>query len=403
MSIVNHPTLQGGDKTVQRQRGSSLQRVTLKDGSIRWRFRLDLAPDPKTGRRRQRTLTYKTEAEAIKAQAAARNAVEEQTYIQPDRVTIAEWLATWQEVNARTWRPATRQSYGHTLAPVIVELGKRRLQDLRREHVEGMVRHFIKTPTRTGGPRSARSTAYALRLLTTALDAAVAEDLIKRNPAKHVKAPAQTSKEMNAWTGEEVAAFLAHVADDDLAGGWHLTALGLRRGEVVGLRWCDVDLEAGEVHVRQSRTPAFGEVAVVPPKTKRGRRTVPLTPDAVAALRQTRQRTLLDNPVIPFRMKRDPNRLVIVNQAGEPLHPATWGHWFDQHVKAAGLRRIRLHDVRHSAATLLLQAGIPPVVVAGILGHSPAVLLTTYAHALPDAKRDAVDVLAALYRGTNRA
>jgi hypothetical protein len=122
-----------------------------------------------------------------------------------------------------------------------------------------------------------------------------------------------------------------------------------------------------------------------------------------AALRQTRQRTLLDNPVIPFQMKRDTNRLVIVNQAGEPLHPATWGHWFDQHVKAAGLRRIRLHDVRHSAATLLLQAGIPPVVVAGILGHSPAVLLTTYAHALPDAKRDAVDVLAALYRATNRA
>jgi integrase len=384
--------------TARRQRGSSLQRVVLKDGSVRWRFRLDLLADPKTGKRRQRTLTYRTEAEAVKAQAAARTAIEEQNYIEPDRVTASAWLEAWQEVNARTWRPATRQSYRHTLAPVIKELGERRLQDLRREHVEAIVRHLIKTPTRTGGPRSARSTAYALQLLRTALEAAVAEDLIKRNPAKHVKAPPQQSKEMSVWTGDEVAAFLAHVADDDLAGGWHLTAHGLRRGEVIGLRWCDVDLEVGEVHVRQSRTSAFREVAVVPPKTKRGRRTVPLTPAAVAALRQTRQRTLLDNPAIPFSAKRDGNRLVVVNRAGEPVHPDTWGHWFDRHVLEAGLRRIRLHDMRHTAATVLLQAGIPSVVVAGILGHSPAVLLTTYAHALPDAKRDAMDVLADLYR-----
>lgn len=150
--------------------------------------------------------------------------------------------------------------------------------------------------------------------------------------------------------------------------------------------------------MRRSRTPAFGKVAVVEPKTKRGRRTVPLTPDAVNALRHCRQLTVLDNPVIPFVSKRDDSRLVIVNQAGEPLHPSTWGHMFNDHVKALGLRRIRLHDLRHTAATLMLQAGVAPVVVAGILGHSPAVLLSTYAHALPNAKRDAMDVLAELYR-----
>ena len=128
------------------------------------------------------------------------------------------------------------------------------------------------------------------------------------------------------WTAEEVRLFLDHVADGPFAAGWHLSALGLRRGEVLGLRWSDVDLEAAEVHVRQSRTPAFGEVAVVEPKTKRGRRTVPLTPEAVSALRRTRQLTMLDNPLIPFASKRDGNRLVVVNQAGDPLHPSTWGH-----------------------------------------------------------------------------
>lgn len=122
------------------------------------------------------------------------------------------------------------------------------------------------------------------------------------------------------------------------------------------------------------------------------------TPEVVAALRRTRQQTLLDNPVIPLQAKRDDSRLVIVNQAGEPIHPSTWGHWFNRHVEAVGHRQIRLHDMRHSAATLMLQAGITPFVVAGILGHSPAVLLSTYAHALPNAKRDAVDLLAAIFR-----
>ncbi|PVW05447.1 hypothetical protein DEA06_06825 [Microbacterium sp. Gd 4-13] len=398
MSILTHSSAEHGGASAKRQRGSSLQRVVLKNGSVRWRFRLDLAPDTKTGKRRQRTLTFATEREAVEAQARARSEVHADTYIEPVRVTVAEWLQTWQDINARTWRPATAQSYRHTLVPVIAALGPRRLQELRREHVETMVRHLERLPTRTGGKRSARSTAYALRLLTTALDAAIAEDILKRNPAKHVKAPTQRAQEMQTWTATEVRAFLDHVADGPLVGGWHLTAVGLRRGEVLGLRWCDVDLDAAEVHVRQSRTPAFGEVAVVEPKTKRGRRTVPLTPEAVAALRRTRQQTLLDNPVIPFQAKRDANRLVIVNQAGDPIHPSTWGHWFDRHVEAAGLRRIRLHDMRHTAATLMLQAGITPVVVAGILGHSPAVLLTTYAHALPNAKRDAVDLLAAMYR-----
>ncbi|MFF0911857.1 tyrosine recombinase XerC [Microbacterium enclense] len=175
-------------------------------------------------------------------------------YIEPSKITVAEWLTTWQEIHARTWRPATAQSYHHTLAPVVANMGGRRLQELRREHVESLVRHLERLPTRAGGKRSARSTAYALRLLTTALDAAVAEDLMNRNPARHVKPPVQRTQEMQTWTAEEVRLFLAHVADSPFAAGWHLSALGLRRGEVLGLRWSDVDLEAAEVHVRQSRT-----------------------------------------------------------------------------------------------------------------------------------------------------
>ena len=184
------------DQPAKRQRGSSLQRVTLQNGAVRWRFRLDLGADPKTGKRRQRTLTFATEKEAVEAQAKARSDVRMDAYIEPSKVTMAEWLKTWQEIHARTWRPATAQSYHHTLAPVVAYMGGRRLQELRREHVESMVRHLERLPTRTGGKRSSRSTAYALRLLTTALDAAVAEDLMNRNPARNVKPPVQRTQEM---------------------------------------------------------------------------------------------------------------------------------------------------------------------------------------------------------------
>lgn len=396
MTIVN-------DRPAKRQRGSSIQRTVLKDGSVRWRFRLDLEPDA-TGKRRQRTVTCKTEAEAIAAQARARADVGAQTYIEPSRMTLSEWLDTWLETNGRTWRPATRVSYKATLQLVRARIGTRRIQELRREHVDQMVRDLAKSRSNRGKALSPRTVAYALRLLQTALKAAVAEDLLKRNPAEHVKPPVQASHEMQTWTEEELAAFLVEVADDDLAGAWHLTALGLRRGEVLGLRWGDVDLENAVVHVRQARVAAYGEedadengIATNAPKTRRGRRDVPLHPAALAALRQTRQRTLLDSTVIPFQDKRDPNRLVVVDKAGRPVMPDVYGNSFHRIVKAAGIPRIRLHDVRHTVATLLLQRGIAPVVVAGILGHSPAVLLTSYAHALPDAKRSAVDVLGAIY------
>ncbi len=154
-----------------RQRGSSIQRVELKNGEVRWRFRIDLGPGP-NGKRRQRTLTFRTEAEAIDEQAKLRTDVREGSYIEPSRVTVTGWLDTWREMNARTWTPTTRASYRNTLTPVLKLIGTMRLQDLRREHVETMVRKLSTTSLRTGKTsRSPRSVAYALQLVKTAMKA----------------------------------------------------------------------------------------------------------------------------------------------------------------------------------------------------------------------------------------
>ena len=379
-----------------RQRGSSITRVTLKSGSVRWRFRLDLEPGP-DGKRRQRTMTYKTEAEAVEAQAKARAAVATQTYTEPSRITVNDWLDSWLSIGERTWRASTTTSYRIVLKPAREAFGRTRLQQLRRADIEALVTRMLKSGGRKGDGRSPRTVALFLTVLTKALNEAVAEGIIATNPAKHVRKPSRPHTEMQTWSAAEMRRFLDVVTDDPLIGAWHLSALGLRRGEVLGLRWRDVDFEGGHIHVRQARVQAGREVVVNEPKTARGRRTIPMHPALAAALKETRRRTVIESPVIPMAQKLQPDRFVVVNEAGEPLRPDRYSDLFEAYTMEADLPHIRLHDLRHTALSLLLEQGVPVPVVARIAGHDPSVTMRTYAHAQDDATRDAVNTLGALY------
>ncbi len=382
-----------------RQRGSSIRRVTLKSGKVVWRFRLDAEPSS-DGTRRQRTYTYPTEREAVEAQSSLREAVASGTWVDRSRLTVDEYLDGWLAANQAHWRPSTYVSYRGALQRAREAVGTKPLQSLRKADVEALKASVLGSGGRRkdgSTPRSPRTVALLLTILSKALDDAIREELIRVNPVRLVRKPAQRPREMQVWTAEQMGAFLAHVEDDDLAGAWHLSALGMRRGEVLGLRWSDVDLEAGVVHVRQSRVQAGRDVHTGDPKTDRGRRDVPLHPAAIAALRQTRARTLSEPTVVPLRQAHGGERVVVVDERGEALRPDRYSDLFAEHVRAAGLPAIRLHDMRHTAATVMLATGVPPVTVAGILGHSPDVLLRTYAHALPSAKRDAVNLLGGLY------
>ena len=171
---------------------------------------------------------------------------------------------------------------------------------------------------------------------------------------------------------------------------------GLRRGEVLGLRWEAVVLDGARpgVTVRRSRVSvgrAGGTVSEGDPKSQRSRRRVPLAPYAIEALRHTLQVQNRER-AIAGAAYQDSGYLV-VNEIGEPLHPDTYSADFHRHVAKAGLRRIRLHDCRHSAISLLLSAGVPVVAVAGVMGHDPVVTQRIYAHMFED---DAVDAMATL-------
>ena len=201
---------------------------------------------------------------------------------------------------------------------------------------------------------------------------------------------------MKTWSGAQLAAFLEATSDDRLHGLWHLLALtGMRRGEALGLRWEDVDLEAGRLSVRRALIPNGKTVVVSEPKTARGRRVVALDPGTVNVLKAQAARQLQEQP--EWDEASSDSGYVFTKEDGTPYHPEVVSRFFRQAVKRAMLPEIRLHDLRHTNATLALRAGIHPKVVSERLGHATvSITLDTYSHAIPAMQEEAAARIAEL-------
>jgi integrase len=189
------------------------------------------------------------------------------------------------------------------------------------------------------------------------------------------------------------------VRRDPLYAAWLLLATtGMRRGEVAGLGWVDVDLETGRVSPRRPRVVINYEVVVSEPKTAKGRGSLALDPATVAALREHRSQQLQQRLAVGPRWQD--SGLVFTWPDGRPIHPERFSRWFEQHAQAAGLPKIRLHDVRHSDATAALAAGVPAKVVSERLGHATiAITMDTYSHVLPGLDAQAAGTVARLILG----
>ena len=220
---------------------------------------------------------------------------------------------------------------------------------------------------------------------------------LARNPADLADPPrvSAPSHELRTWSAEQLAAFLDSQRNDRLYALWHTLAMtGLRRGEALGLRWQDVDLEAGRLAVRRALVPCGREVLVSEPKTARGRRVVALDPETVAVLKGQAARQLEEQQAA---QSWTDTGLVFTSEDGEALHPEVVSRFFRKAVKEAMLPDIRLHDLRHTHATLALRAGIHPKVVSERLGHATvAITLDTYSHAIPAMQEEAAALIAGL-------
>jgi integrase len=206
------------------------------------------------------------------------------------------------------------------------------------------------------------------------------------------------------WTPEQLRAFLAHARTDRLYAAWLLVATtGMRRGELAGLRWVDVDLEAGRASPRRPRVVVVNyAVEVSEPKTAKGRRSVALDALTVAALSEHKRRQAEDRAVVGPGW-RD-SGLVFTRLDGAPIHPDLISGWFEWLAREAGLPKIRLHDVRHSYASAALAAGIPAKIVSERLGHATVqITLDTYSHVLPGLDAQAAETVARLILGDGPA
>ena len=248
----------------------------------------------------------------------------------------------------------------------------------------------------TGRPLSPQSRRAILVALHRALGDAIRAGLIRTNPAAGVKRPRVTRPEMHVWTREELAAFLRETRNKQPGPLWHLLAMsGLRRGEALGLKWSDVDLKAGRLAIQRQRVLKGYEVQERPQtKTRKGR---PVSIDAgtVAALRRQSERQLADSDEWGDAWQATGH--VFTREDGSPWHPDRVRKLFEQRLNTADVPRIRMHDLRHTWATLALRAGVNPKVVQERLGHANiAITMDIYSHVLPDLQESAAELVAAL-------
>lgn len=235
------------------------------------------------------------------------------------------------------------------------------------------------------GALSARSVQLAIQCLKASTRWAFETGLVSRDPLAGFKRPkAQASSAATgAWTADEASKFLSCVAEDRLrAAWWLLLSRGLRRGEVSGLEWSNVDLDRGVVRVVETRVVVSAKATASTPKTAAGRRAIPLDDRLVSELKSHWARQAAER--LAAGEAWEDSDYLFVDEVGHPYRPETISRQFTKLSTDAGLRTIRLHDTRHTVASLMLAAGEAPKVVAELLGHSsPTITMNVYQHLMP--------------------
>ena len=361
-----------------------------------WSYVVDVGRDPGSGRRVQRWKGgFATKRQAELALRRALDAVEAGETADAGGLCVAAYLEQWLSGVQNTVKPTTAKSYGEILRWYVIRgVGAVQLADLTPLHIRSLYADLLDQGGRRRAALSAGTVAIVHRVLRKALNDTVGWRLIARSPLVGVRPPSRASAEMRTWTGADARRFLEHVADDRLYAMWALLlATGLRRGEIAGLRWGDVDLDAGLLSVRRSRVSAGWTVHESQPKTRSSRRAVSLDEQRVVAVLRAHRRRQLEERLAWGTAWVD-SAFVFVRENGEPLHPETITSMFRRRVVRAGVPKIRLHDLRHTSASLALAAGIHPKVVGERLGHSSvAITLDLYSHVAPALQAEAAEKL----------
>jgi integrase len=354
-----------------------------------WTVRVFVGRDPETGRRSYVNRTVrgtKKEAQAVLTGLLRQRDLRD-LVVASTRLLVSEYLEEWKEkaLRARV-RPRTFDDYERLLTRYVIPvIGQRRLSSLSPLDVQGVISRLV------GRGLSPRTVRYCHTVLSNALRQAVRWRYLRANPAQDVELPKIQRREMRAMTEDEAQRFLAAASGSDHAALFAvLLGTGLRPGEAVALKWGDLDAAGGRIIVRRAASPAKGGPRLDAPKTPRARRTVDLPETLTKMLLARRGEAADDDFMFPSR-------------AGTPIDVRNLARaHFKPILQRAGLpAEIRLYDLRHTHATLLLLAGVNPKIVSERLGHASVMLtLDVYSHVLPGMQAESARQLdSMLFRG----
>ena len=364
-----------------------MPRGTVFKRGNRWAAVVDapLGPD---GKRRQKWVSGRTRKEADEKLTALQHKLQIGGYVQPSKETFGNLLHRWLETVSTTVRPTTYSCYERVaLKDLLPALGHIPLKDLAPHHIESYLSSTRQRERKDGRPGSLSSTTLRshYRVIAMALSAGVESDLLPLNIAKSVKAPRKSRKEIRAMDAAQMTVFLEEAESGPYYALFHLLLhSGLRRSEVLALRWRHIDLElmtmviVDGLHQLRDRSFVFSE-----PKTSLSRRMVDLTPSSALVLKEhynAQQRLRASIGMAPVTN----DDLVFAHVDGRPLLPDVVSHAFLKTARRAGLGDFHVHSARHTHASLLLQQHTHPKVVAERLGHSSImVTIDLYSHTTP--------------------
>lgn len=384
--------------TINKQRGSSmasghLRKRSLKNGKHSWQIVIERDIDSETGERDRiyKTIKGGTKKQAEKEMNKILYEINNNVYVEANTKTfgafLEEWLDTYIKPNKS---PTTYAGYEKQVKNYIIPaLGNKKLQHLKTLDIQKFYNSLLEKSPLSGKPMKPKTVQNIHMNVRAALSQALKLDLIKKNPAENVTLPKVKKYKAEIYDQEEVELLIKKVKDTDLEVPICLeVALGLRRGELLALKWQDIDFDNCKVKIRNNLVQVGNEIIIKEPKTESSIREIELPTTIIQLLKKERKKYI--EKKMRLGKEFNDNDLIICKKNGDPFKPHSFTNKFRRFIARNNLKTIRLHDLRHTNATLMLKYGINPKVAQQRLGHSSiSTTMDVYSHVITEVEKEA--------------